>query len=152
MSTMRELKLLMTNTDGAEFSPEEIALIRDDDKVISSAPEGAKAAEHIAARVKARGVIYDYRLMLISIMEQPVAPGAGFNRQELKELETLLDKLDSAEGRSDVLISEQEYKLLAGRISQHRFPRYSKAVIKFTDTVIDDCHDVPIAKAVTAEQ
>ena len=47
---------------------------------------------------------------------------------------------------SDARLEEGEWKFLRDRVEEHPFPRYSKAILAFTDAVIDETEKVEVGK------
>lgn len=144
--SMRELRLRVTDLNGVDVPRDEVELTEYEQHFLDTASEGEKVPADIAKKVRRRSECIDYRETCITIMSLPKDRQQGYTRKTMKQIESLMDKLDAAKGYESVLLEEGEWKFLRDRVEEHQFPRYSKGVIAFCDSIIDETEKVQVGK------
>lgn len=143
-ASMRELLLRATNDKGEDFPKGTLAEIDEEQGIIAALGFGETLADEIAFKIRRRGTVLDYRRMCLQIMSVPSEQ--GYTRKAMRQIGSLMDKLEDAAGKSDVLLEEGEWKFLRDRIEGHKFPNYSRGIRIFCDSVIDETEKVAVGK------
>ena len=147
MSTeLRELQLRITDANGNQFAEEIINDIKEEQEFIEGMGPKDKMPDEMNFRIRKRGQVYDYRKMSIAIMAQPAPEAGGMNRKKMLEIESLMEKLEQADGQSSVLLEEGEWKLLRDKVEKHNFPGYARGIRIYTDVVIEQAEKVAVGK------
>ncbi len=154
-ATMRELKLLVIDRQGKEFSAEELAVIDLENayfKDIGFEDEVSKDTRIHQFNQNKRGTVYDYLKMSVAILEGPKPDARGVTRKEAASYDSLVDKLWAAEDANDagsrpesLMLDEHEWTQFKERILAHPFPNRGRATTRFQRDV-DDMPKVPVGK------
>lgn len=140
---MRELVLRVTNDKGIDFTEQEIRELESDKEAVKN--NSGSDLQEVLERSKARGQVYDYRMMICQILEAPV-PG-GIDISSMRRISSILDAVEAASSPGSVLLEEEDWNYLKQKISSHKFPSYSKGSMCFVDHIINNTQKVDVAKA-----
>lgn len=145
-ASLRELFLRITDKAGVDLSEKVIKEIEEERACVKALEFGEVLSDVMVFRINKRGPVLNWREVCIAIMELPKDSTKGLDRKAMKQIESLLDKLDGAEGCRSILLEEGEWKTLRDRVEDHPFPGYSKGVRLFQDSVIDETKKVAVGK------